>query len=106
MKEHPPHTSEGSYSSQYLQILTLLEQNFEPGNPPVLADVGPWYGSFSNVPTPDLPDRVLEILLHPNRNRGLEQKREPDGWSDDFFGEYFEGNEHADGDKKMTSSGD
>ena len=86
--EHPPHTSEGTYSTQWLQILTLLEQKWiEPGDPPVLADVGPWYGSFSAVPTPDLPDRVVDMLLHPNGNRGLEQNRESDGWNHDLFGD-------------------
>ena len=106
MGEHPPRTSEGTYSTQWLQILALLEQKWiEPGNPPVLADVGPGYRSFSTVPTPGLPDRVLEMLLHPNRNRESEQVEEANGWNDDLFGEYFEG-ENAGGDQKTTSSGD
>ena len=86
--EHPPQTSEGTYSTQWLHLLRLLEHKWiEPGSPPVLADVGPWYGSFSTVPVPDLPDRVVKMLLHPKSHGGLEQKRESNGWNDDFFGE-------------------
>ncbi len=64
--EHAPHTSSGSYSEQYLQILTLLEQKWPlPDGVPYLADVGPWNGSFDMVPVPDLPDRVVWGILNP-----------------------------------------
>lgn len=87
----PPRTSEGSsYSHQYLQILTALEENWDNGRTPVLADVGPWFGSFSTVPIPDLPDTVRETLLHPDRNSGLKEERESNGWVDDLFAEYIE----------------
>ena len=64
--EHPPHTSEGTYTDQYLQIVALLEQNWMlPEGPPPLADVGFWNGSFDMVPMPILPDGVMWIMLHP-----------------------------------------
>ena len=64
--EHPAHTSEGSYASQYLQISALFAQKWlVPGELPFLADVGPWNGSFNQVPTPNLPEEVLYFILHP-----------------------------------------
>lgn len=64
--EQPPHTSEGTYAEQYLQISALLAQNWMVGGElPLLADIGPWNGSFNTVPTPDLPDWLLEIMLSP-----------------------------------------
>ena len=87
--EYPPHTSRGSYSLQYLQLLTLLEENWD-GRTPVLADIGPWFGSFSAVPIPDLPDTVCEILLHPDRNGGPKEAKESNDWNDELFGEYIE----------------
>ena len=66
MGENPPHTSDGTYCDQYVQLLDLLEQKWMgPGEVPLLVDVGQWYGSFSTVPTPNLPDEVLEIMLRP-----------------------------------------
>lgn len=87
--EIPPHTSEGSYIAQYVSILILLEEKWV-GRTPVLADVGPWLGSFNSVPTPDLPDTVRETLSHPNKNKGPEQNTESDDWNDGLFGEYIE----------------
>ena len=64
--EHPPHTSDGTYTDQYFQIVALLEQKWLlPGGPPCLADIGPWMGSFKSVPRPTLPDEVVWMILHP-----------------------------------------
>lgn len=64
-REHPPHTSEGSYIDQYLQIVALLEQKWLiPGEAPALADIGPWYGSFDVVPAPILEDGVMWSILN------------------------------------------
>ena len=59
---YPPYTSEGSYADQQYQILIALFHNSE-GELPLLADVGPWYGSFDNVPPPSLPDGVVDTIL-------------------------------------------
>ena len=113
--EYPPHTSDGTYGDQFVQLLLLLEQKWMgPGGVPLLADVGQWNGSFSIVPTPNLPDEVLEILLRPNvdappaaepsthtvdvehikttskSNTGSKYDGGPSDWSDDLFGEYIE----------------
>ena len=64
--QHSPHTSEGTYTDQYFQIVALLEQNWLlPGGAPSLADIGPWMGSFNSVPRPTLPDAVVWMILHP-----------------------------------------
>ena len=64
--EHPPHTSEGSYIDQYLQIVALLEQRWQlPCQAPSLADIGPWLGSFDVLPAPSLEDGVIRSILHP-----------------------------------------
>ena len=64
--EYPPYF-EGTYASQYNQMSALLAQNWMvPGELPTLADIGPWRGSFNMVPTPNLPDELLWIMLHPN----------------------------------------
>ena len=64
--EHPPHTSEGTYTDQYVQIVALLEQRWLlPGGAPYLADIGLWKGSFDSVPRPTLPDGVVWAILHP-----------------------------------------
>ena len=61
---YPPYTSEGSYADQHYQILIVLSQSWVvDGQLPLLADVGPWYGSFDEVPPPNLPDGVLEAIL-------------------------------------------
>ena len=65
--QHPPQTSEGTYAHQYLQLSTLLAQNWLlDGGLPSLADVGPWGNSFSMVPTPNLPAEVMDIVLRAN----------------------------------------
>ena len=126
MGEYPPHTSEGTYGNQFLQILTLLENKWMgPDRVPILADVGQWHGSFNMVPRPNLPDEVLEVLLHPtngpppaleastreigagnvqtasNSYTGPEQDRDSSayssGWSDDMFAEYLDVSDGADG---------
>ena len=62
--DYPPYTSEGSYADQHYQILIVLSQSWVVnGELPLLADVGPWYGSFDEVPPPNLPDGVLETIL-------------------------------------------
>ncbi|KAM0804758.1 hypothetical protein BDR22DRAFT_885426 [Usnea florida] len=64
MGSYPPYTSEGSYADQHYQILIVLSRNWGPqGELPLLADVGPWHGSFDNVPPPDLPDGVVDTIL-------------------------------------------
>ena len=61
---YPPYTSEGSYADQHFQILAALSQSWEAeGELPLLAEVGPWYGSFNIVPPPNLPDGVVETIL-------------------------------------------
>ena len=66
MGEYPPHTSEGTYIDQYLQIVALLEQKWLiPDKAPSLADIGPWGGSFEVVPAPDLDEGVMWSILHP-----------------------------------------
>ena len=61
---YPPYTAEGSYADQHYQILIVLSQSWVvDGEPPLLADVGPWYGSFDEVPPPTLPDGVVETIL-------------------------------------------
>ena len=62
--DYPPYTSEGSYADQHYQILIVLSQSWVvDGELPLLADVGPWYDSFDQVPPPNLPDGVLETIL-------------------------------------------
>ena len=120
MGAYPPHTSEGSYGHQFLQILTLLEKKWAgPDEVPILADVGPWHGSFNMVPRPDLPDGVLEIMLHPpngllppapevsTQEVGAEDVQTASNaytgpaqeplWNDDMFAEYLDGSDGADG---------
>ena len=64
MGSYPPYTSEGSYADQHYQILVVLSQSWTvDGELPPLADVGPWYGSFDEVPPPNLPDGVVDIIL-------------------------------------------
>ena len=110
--EHPPHTSEGSYSDQYYQISALLAQNWMvAGGPPSLADVGPWLGGFDMVPSPDLPDEVAWAILHPVTGSSpvqtavdVDTGSQGDGQytdsSDGLFEEYFEGTEDAEGDEE------
>ena len=62
MGSYPPHTSAGSYADQHYQILCVLSQSWT-GELPLLADVGPWYGSFDMVPPPNLPHGVVETIL-------------------------------------------
>ncbi len=120
--EYPPHTFDGTYCDQFLQLLSLLEQKWMgPGEVPLLVDVGQWIGSFSMIPTPNMPDEVLEIMLRPqigappaseastqtidvenvrtasNSNTGSKNDGGPSGWSDDMFGEYIEGYDDFDG---------
>ena len=110
--EHPPHTSDGSYSDQYYQISALLAQNWMmAGGPPSLADVGPWLGGFDMVPSPDLPDEVIWAILHPvtgslpvqtavDVDTGSQRDREYTGSSDGSFEDLFTGTEDAEGDEK------
>lgn len=103
--ENPPRTSEGSYSAQYMQLLTELEQNWvEPDRVPPLADVGIWKYSFNLVPTPDLPDWVLEHMIYPTagaadaRTQGLfenesaptapDSSTQSSSWNDDLFEDF------------------
>ena len=62
MGSYPPHTSAGSYADQHYEILCVLSQSWA-GELPLLADVGPWYGSFNMVPPPNLPRGVVETIL-------------------------------------------
>ena len=79
--QHPPHTSEGTYADQYLQIVALLEQNWVLlEGPPALADVGFWSGSFDTVPMPVLPDGMMWIMLHPTHGA----LPGPEAWTGDF----------------------
>ena len=64
--EYPPHTSEGTYIDQYLQIVALLQEKWLiPGKTPSLADIGSWPGSFEVIPAPFLDDGVMWSILHP-----------------------------------------
>ena len=44
-------------------MISLFQNWAAKGEPPLLADVGPWYGSFDNVPPPSLPDGVVDTIL-------------------------------------------
>ena len=63
--EHPPHTSEGTYADQYLEVVALLEQKWLMPEIPFLADIGAWHGSFDVIPAPNLDDGVMWSILHP-----------------------------------------
>ena len=64
MGSYPPYTSEGSYADQHYQILVVLSQSWVLDTElPLVADVGPWYGSFDEVPPPNLPDGVVDTIL-------------------------------------------
>ena len=65
--EHPPRTSTGTYNDQYNQIADLLEMKWlVPGGVPQLADIGPWNGSFDEVPTPHFDEGLVWSMLHPD----------------------------------------
>lgn len=65
IREHPPHTFEGTYTDQYSQIVKLLEQKWLlPCDVPFLADIGEWPGSFDEIPIPNLDEWTMWSILH------------------------------------------
>lgn len=100
---------------QYVQLSAHLQRNFigHAAEVPALADVGPWRGSFDEVPRPQLDEEVVRVILgigaeSAGGNAAEEEegfqtvvKSEDDvddGWSeDDFFAGYL-GHVDADAD--------
>ena len=115
IREHPPHTSEGTYADQYFKIITLLAQKWLlPGQIPFLADIGEWPGSFDAIPVPNLDDGAIWSILNPGPiatepddaqgGSAVEANAENDGtnqgaevgagddaeWDVDFFDQFLE----------------
>ena len=63
--EGPPNLpNEESFAEQYQRLLTLHRNNWtQPGQAPPLILAGKWFGSFSQVPAPELTEEVAGQLL-------------------------------------------
>ena len=63
--EGPPNLpDEESFAEQYQRLLTLHRSNWtQPGQAPPLVLAGKWFGSFSQVPAPELTEEVAGQLL-------------------------------------------
>lgn len=115
--QHAPSTTTGTYMDQYVQLSAHLQRNFigHAAEVPALADVGPWRGSFDEVPRPRLDEEVVRAILgigaeNAGGGDGAAEEEEggqmvvkseddvDDGWSEDDFYTGYLGHVDADAD--------